>query len=174
MDFVTGLFAATFVLMAILAWSAIRARGKLWRKLAALGALAVLVPLLYIDAMGLMGRPKPITMEWFRDFHQGAVLVGADIREGVAIYIWLRHEGEIEPRAYVLDWDRDTAVRLKEAADTAQEMATDVMVRLSKEDATIEERSGLVFYAEPQPALPEKPPPDEPGMIFQPSVQPAP
>ena len=174
MDYATVLFAATFVLMVVLAWSAIRARGKLWRKLAALGALAMLVPLLYVDAISLLGRPKPITMELFRDFHEGSVLVGADIREGVAIYIWLRHQGESEPRAYVLEWDRDTAVRLKEAASTAQDMATDVMVRLSKEQATIEERSGLVFYAEPQPELPAKPPPEGPGMIFQPSVQPAP
>ena len=174
MDYAIVLFAATFVLMAVLAWSAIRARGKLWRKLAALAALAILVPLLYADAMGLLGRPKPITMEWFQDLRQGSVLVGADIREGVAIYIWLRHEGEIEPRAYVLDWDRDTAVRLKEAADTAQDLATDVMVKLSEEEGTIEDRRGLVFYAEPQPELPAKPPPDGPGMIFQPSVQPAP
>ncbi len=174
MDYVTVMFVATVVLIAVLAWSAVRARGKLWRKLTALGALAILVPLLYVDVMGLMGRPKPITMEWFEDFHEGAVLVGADIREGQAIYLWLRHQGESEPRAYVMDWDRDTAVKLKEAAETAQDLATDVMVKLPSDQATIEERSGLVFYAEPQPALPEKPPPDEPGMIFQPSVQPTP
>ena len=174
MDYVTVLFVATVVLIAVLAWSAIRARGKLWRKLAAMAALAILVPLLYVDVMGLMGRPKPITMEWFEDLREGAVLVGADIREGQAIYLWLRHQGESEPRAYVLDWDRGTAIKLKEAADTAQDMATDVMVKMSEEQATIEQRSGLVFYAEPQPDLPEKPPPDEPGMIFQPSVQPSP
>lgn len=174
MDMASVLFVITFALIAILAWAAIRAKGRAWRKAMALCALALLVPLLYIDVSELMGRPKPTSMEWFRDMREEVVVVGADIREGVAIYIWVRRKDEIEPRAYVLEWDQDTAVQLKETADLAEQMATDVMAKLPAEEEGADQRTRLVFYAEPQAALPEKPDPELPGMIFQPSVQPAP
>ena len=174
MELVTVLFLLTFCLVVVLAWTVIRSPGRLWRKVAALVALAFLIPLIYIDVVELLGRPKPTTMAWIEDLREEMVLVGADIREGQAIYLWVRPKGAGEPRAYVLDWDADTAVRLKETADLAEDMATNVMVRLSNEEGTIDRTEAMVFYAEPQQALPEKPDPGDQGMVFQPSVDPAP
>jgi hypothetical protein len=102
------------------------------------------------------------------------VVIGADIREGHAIYLWVRPKDALEPRAYVLDWDADLAVELKEAADLAKDLATNVMVKLSDEAGNIDREGNMVFYAEAQQPLPDKPDADEPGMLFQPSVAPAP
>lgn len=175
MDLLAGLFVVTICLVAVLAWAAIRSSGRTWRKVVALGALAALVPIIYVDVIELLGRPKPTTMEWIEDFKEGLVVVGADIREGHAIYLWVRMRGELEPRAYELPWDPDTATSLKETSDLAQDMATDVMVKLSEEVGTIDRQQNMVFYAEPQQPLPDKPDPGEPpGMLLQPSVAPVP
>jgi len=175
MDPATALYVLTFCLIAALAWAAIRSPGRLWRRVAALLALALLVPLVYIDVTDLLGRPKPTTMTFLEDMRDEMVVVGADIREGNAIYLWVRRKDALEPRAYVLDWDVQTAEELKEASDTAREMATDVMVKLSSEEGTVINRQErLMFYPEPQKPNPEKPAPDEPGMLVDPTIAPAP
>jgi hypothetical protein len=48
------------------------------------------------------------------------------------------------------------------------------MVKLSDEGGNIDREGNIVFYAEAQQPLPDKPDADEPGMLFQPSVAPAP
>jgi hypothetical protein len=174
MDLATAFYVVTFGLIATVTWAAIRSSGRLWRKIAALAALALLVPLVYVDVSELLGRPKPIDAAWLEDFRDEMVVVGADIREGQAIYLWVRPKDSDEPRAYVLDWDEDTAVKLKEAADQAQQMATNMMVKLSDETGTVERQIDMKFYPEPQQPLPDKPDPGEPGMLFQPSVEPGP
>jgi hypothetical protein len=174
MDLVTALYVLTFCLVAVLAWAAIRSAGRLWRKAAALAALALLIPLVYLDVTDLLGRPKPTRMAWLEDFREEMVVVGADIREGDAIYLWVRRKDELEPRAYVLKWDAKTAEAIKEASDTARDMATNLMVKLSSDEGTVYRQDDMAFYAEPQRALPEKPDPEDQGMLVEPTIAPAP
>jgi hypothetical protein len=174
MDLLTALYVVTFCLIAVLAWAAIRSTGRLWRKVAALGALLLLIPLVYLDVNELLGRPKPISQAWLENLEQEMIVVGADIREGDAIYLWVRAKGELAPRAYVLAWDAGTADALKEASDTARDMATNLMVKLSTEEGTVNRQDDMVFYPEPQQPLPAKGGEETQGMMLDPSVAPAP
>ena len=94
-------------------------------------------------------------LEWNQIELEEANVVGFQLQENEAIYLWLRVEGLPEPRSYVMRWDQQRAKQLHEAQREAQTNGTEVRVRRPARTDEIDEP---LFYATPQEALPAKQP----------------
>jgi hypothetical protein len=165
------LTAVAGLLAALLANIGIWAPRRLWIKIAAIVAAAAFLPVAYGGLSELLGRPKPMSLEWAgRDLNDAAVL-GVQMRDGDAIYLWLGFDGVAEPRSYVLPWDDKTARELHEAARAAEENGTDVRMQFPF-DSSLEQQPPI-FYASPQAQLPPKTtPPDNPVWFQRPETGP--
>ena len=160
MDQLTYLFTAVVLIASMLASVAIWAPRATWVKVGALCLTAALLPTTYGAFVVLLGKPKPVSLEWAEDNTPAATVLGASWREDEAIYLWLRFDDALEPRAYVLPWSRTKAQQLQGAMRQANANASSVRMRRLSESSQDSDES--VFYAEPQPALPAKTPvPDQ-------------
>ncbi len=162
MPFWIQIFAVAVASMTLLSLLVFRSPAPFARKLAALAILAVFLPAMWAGTAELLGRPKPVGLEWWRDGGSSATLLGSRIEEGRAIYLWLLLDGEPEPRSYALPWSRSLAEALLQAERQAEANGTGVMVRRPFEPS-LDDREPM-FHALPQPALPPKdvlePPPE--------------
>lgn len=118
-----------------------------WLTLAAYLALAAIA---YAGAIEAASRPKPAWLEW-RDVRDAPVL-GAMIEESLAIHVWLALPDG--PRAFTLPWDVSTASELSGVMAKAAETGTGVLMR-NIATGGLDDREPM-FYARPQPAMPEK------------------
>ncbi len=155
MDALIPLFAVVVVLTAALAGIAIWAPRALRLKLTALGMTALLLPLTYLSLTELLGRPKPVDLEWNQTVFTDANVLAADLREGEAIYLWLQADGASAPRAYALPWNLTVARQLYAAQQSAQIEGTPLRMRRNSSNQP-DEDSEPMFYAPPQPRLPSK------------------
>lgn len=156
MDHLMYLFTAVVLIATALASIAVRAPRAVRVKIAALVLAALLMPTAYASLAELLGRPKPVTLEWAMAAVPETTVLGASVRENEAIYLWLRFDGTPEPIAYVLPWNIETAKQLQQAMRQAEADGTGVRMRRPF-DSTLDPNEPL-FYAEPQPALPPKAP----------------
>jgi len=128
-------------------------RGRPWQRTASATLFAVLVVVVYAGSAELLGRPKPLRLEW-RDAQKAQVL-GSSMRENDAIYVWLQFGDGSEPRAYRLPWSMQTAQELQTATQEGEASESGVQMSMSSADSGLDEREPK-FYAAPQPALPDK------------------
>ena len=103
-------------------------RGRLWQRATSATVFLVLIAVVYVGSVELLSRPKPLRLEW-RDAAQATVL-GATLREGQGIYVWLEVAGADEPRAYVLPWDIQMAQQLQNAMQEGQANGTAVQMSM--------------------------------------------
>jgi hypothetical protein len=164
MSEVSYLFAASLALAAALAGVSIWSPRALWIKVGALAIAVLFLPATYASLVDLLSRPKPIALEWKRLELSEAKVIGADLREGEAIYLWLRTSGVEEPRSYVVPWDRKLAEQLHRARREAEARGTAVHARGLFEPG--QDREQPVFYALPQPARPPKEVPAHTPFVF--------
>jgi|EndMetStandDraft_8_1072994.scaffolds.fasta_scaffold96745_2 hypothetical protein len=122
------------------------------RRILSVGIFLMLITVVYVGASELLGRPKPLGLEW-RDVKQAEVLSGVPV-ENEAIYLWLTAPGSSEPRAYVLPWSQRAAQQLQDATGKAEADGTAVEMAMPSEAGLDTGRP--MFYAKPQPALPVK------------------
>ena len=139
-------------------------RAGLARRTLSVGLFVVLIAVVYGGGIELLGRPKPLRLEW-RDAADAQVL-GALPVENQAIYLWLVTPASPEPRAYVLPWSVQAAQQLQDALSEAQANGTAVQMTLPFE-ASLDDRAPM-FYAMPQPAMPPKDHQDDPLLFRQP------
>ncbi len=95
-------------------------------------------------------------MEWAKKTVASGTVLGANMREGEAIYLWLQFDEAPEPRAYVLPWSLETAKQLQRATGRAEAQGTAVRMRRPFESEP--DPNAPLFYAAPQPPLPPKTP----------------
>src|SRR5262249_8692782 len=128
-------------------------RGRLWQRTASAALFILLVAVVYGGSAELLGRPKPVRLEWRGPQHaQGP---GSSMRENDAIYVWLQfHEGS-EPRVYRLPWSIETAQQLQTATQEGEANGTGVQMTMSAGDSGLDQREPM-FYATPQASLPDK------------------
>ncbi|KAA3451606.1 hypothetical protein C7I87_06225 [Mesorhizobium sp. SARCC-RB16n] len=88
------------------------------RRTLSVGIFLALITVVYVGASELLGRPKPLALEW-RDTATAQV-VGAVPIENEAIYVWLTTAGSPELRAYVLPWSQQAAQQLQDAMGKAE------------------------------------------------------
>lgn len=162
---VVYLFAASLALATALASICIWSPRAPWIKAAALAIVVLFLPVSYTSVVELLSRPKPLALEWQRAALAEARVLGADLREGERIYLWLRVPGIEEPRFYVLPWDRKLAEQLHRAQREANARGT--AVRARNLFGTGQDRQGPMFYAAPQPARPPKEAPAENPLVFE-------
>lgn len=129
-------------------------------KFAATGLVLAFVPLAYAALAELLGRPKPVVLEWWTARVEEATVLGAVMQEGRGIYFWLQLPEFEEPRSYVLPWSRELAEQLQKALAAAKQNDTEVRMRLPFEPSWDDREPK--FYALPQPALPPKNVPGSP------------
>lgn len=158
------LFAALLGLAAALSAIAISAPRALWIKVGALVLTALFVPAVYASLVEMLSRPKPVALEMNRAGLSEAKVLGAELREGESIYVWLAVPGLGEPRAYVLPWDRKLAEELHAAQREARARGTEVHARNAFN--AVEGDARPRFYARPQPASPPKQPPARDPLVF--------
>jgi hypothetical protein len=127
-------------------------RAGLARRSASVGLFVALIAVVYGGGLELLGRPKPLRLEW-RDAAEAKVLSAAPV-ENVAIYVWLSLPGSAEPRAYVLPWSVQAAQQLQTAMGEAEVRGTSVRMVMPTASG-LDDREPK-FYAAPQPAMPLK------------------
>ena len=128
-------------------------RGRLWQRATSATLFLVLIAVVYGGSIELLSRPKPLRLELWQQADKAKVL-GATMREGEAIYVWLQFPGADEPRAYTLPCDMKMAQQLQNAMQEGQANGADV--NMSKPfEAGLDDREPK-FYATPQQALPDK------------------
>ncbi len=165
MSELTAVFTILGGLAFILANIAIWAPRKLRVKVGALITVAVFLPATYISLSEMLSRPKPVDSEWAHRELAEATVIGVQMVEGEAIYVWLGLEGIEEPRAYTLPWDEKTARQLHGARRTAEASGTRVKMRKPFEQSNDERER--IFYAAPQPPPPVKQRPVENPLVHQ-------
>jgi hypothetical protein len=112
----------------------------------------VLIAVVYGGCIELLGRPKPLRLEW-RDAANAEVVSAVPV-ENKAIYVWLIMPDSSEPCAYVLPWSLQAAQQLQEAMSQAEANGTAVRMTMPFE-SSLDDREPM-FYAMPQPAMPPK------------------
>ena len=147
-------FAAAALLAAALASVAVWAPRRLALKVAALAVALLFLPVAHVGLADLLGRPKPVTLEWWAGRAAEATVLGSVTEEQERILLWLQVDGTTEPRAYALPWSQQLAQQLQDAQRQADENQTGVRMRMPFE-STLDDLQPR-FYAMPQPALPPK------------------
>ena len=142
------------VLAAALATIAIWAPRRLWVKASAVLLSIGFMPVAYAGMAELLSKPKPIRLEWAQAATAQATVLGAQIKEGQGIYLWLQLEGSTEPRYYKLAWDQEMAKQLQEVMREAEKSKSGMGMSLPFEKSLDPDKPK--FYALPQQQLPEK------------------
>ena len=122
------------------------------RRTLSVGIFVILIAVVYGGGVELLGRPKPLRLEW-RDAADAQVLSAVPV-ENEGIFIWLVTPDSFEPRAYVLPWSLQAAQQLQEALSQAEANGTGVRMTMPFADS-LDDREPM-FYAMPQPAMPPK------------------
>ncbi len=110
-----ALLGVTAMLATIAIWSQRRAPIRAF----AVVLTALFIPIGYLGVTELLSQPKPMQHEWFKRHVDEATLLGVSVREGQAIYLWLRLDDSLEPRYYVLPWQQQLAEKLQNLIDEA-------------------------------------------------------
>ncbi len=116
------------------------------------GLFALLIPAGFIGPASLLGKAKPVSLEWFQGKVEKAEVLSAQIVEGDGIYLTLVWDRI--PHLYRLAWNREMALQLQEAMQRGRDKGTKTMMRRPFEPS-LDDREPL-FYAQPQEALPLK------------------
>jgi hypothetical protein len=127
-------------------------RAGLARRTLSVGIFVVLIAVVYGGSIEMLGRPKPLQLEW-RNAADAQVVSAVPV-ENEAIYVWLLLPDSVAPCAYALPWSVETAQQLQEAMSRAETDGTAVRMAMPFE-SNLDDREPL-FYAMPQPAMPPK------------------
>ena len=164
------LFACATVLAALLAAIAIRAPRATTPRVIAVAITTAFIPFAYLGLTEILARPKPMTHEWFNTSAKHAMVLGVSLREGEAIYLWLRVDDSFEPRYYRLPWQQRNAEKLQKAIEEAAE--EDIGVRIDNPFSTHSwTNQGEINVELVRPPVPPMKFPPPPPRIFNPREQ---
>lgn len=149
-------YAVFLALVVALALIAVWSRRRLGFRIGSVALLALVAAVAYGAFNDLLSRPKPIALESNHAAVDEAEVLGAALREGKGIYLWLRLPEVDEPRYYILPWRIRLAEELQEAMREAERNRAGLIMRLPFEGG-LEDRDEPRFYAVPQAKLPDKP-----------------
>ena len=119
MDSLFLTFVALVAVATLLASIAIWTPHRTPIRIASVVVTAFFIPLGYVGLTEILSQPKPMEHEWFQRHVDEATVLGVSVREGQAIYLWLRLDDSLEPRYYVLPWRRELAEKLQNLIDEA-------------------------------------------------------
>lgn len=146
---IAGLLTIALALVLTGVWSAQHGLARLLM----LGLFTGLMLFGFGGASSLLGRAKPVAVEWFTPQVEEATILSGHLIEQKGIYLTLIW-GDNEPRLYVLPWDRRTAEQLQQALAEAAQNGTKTMMKHPFEP--LQDEQEPLFYALPQPRPPAK------------------
>jgi len=165
MDVIYYLFIGAVGVAAALASLAIWAPRITRVRVAALALAALFMPVAYAQMVELLSKPKPMSFEWYERAASDAVVLGINLDEGRAIYLWLRLAGNDQPRYYVVPWNIKLAEKLEDAADDAVRRNSTIILRNPFQKLSEEEMGDLNVEIMPPPLPPQKRPRFPPRII---------
>ena len=167
MDNLIYLFIGLATITALLASIAIWAPRSTFPRATAIVLTMLFVPLAYLTILELLSKPKPMNYELYTDNVEEAEVLGVSLDEGHAIYMWIRLDGVIEPRYYVLPWRQKLAEKLQTLIDDAIEEDGSVMIKnpFSRQFYTNHGDLNMEIIL---PEVPPQKPPPPPARIFNP------
>lgn len=136
MDLHVVLVAGTALVCGGLIWlCATTLAGRGTRRWVLLLAL-VQVALFYVATADLLGRPKPVSVEFVAGRLDQSEVLAHHLRQDQAIFLWLRPEIGDDPISYQLPWSERTARELHEASRQAEERGGTVQLTMPVGDGT--------------------------------------
>lgn len=155
MDIIYYLFAAAMGVAAMLCSIAIWAPRRARVRFLALAVMMLFIPLVYIQFVNLLSRPKPIGFALFERSVDKAEVLSVSLDEGKAIYVWLRLEGMIEPRYYKLPWRQKVAEDLQDGMIQAYKNRSGLIMinPFSKQDPEVRGSMALKIIPPKTPPL---------------------
>jgi hypothetical protein len=167
MDILFYVFAGATGVAAALAAIAIWAPRPTRVRVVALGIAALFIPIVYVQSIEMLSKPKPASFEWYQRSADSAELLGVSFVEGRSIYLWLRIAGAPEPRSYVIPWNLTLAEKLEDAVDDAVRKKSTILLKKPFYRRSLEEWGDLNVEIKPPPLPPLKKPP-LPPRVFNP------
>jgi len=160
-------FIALLSVAALLATIAIWSHRRVSIRTTAVILTALFIPIVYVGITELLSQPKPIHHEWFKRHVDEATLLGVSVREGEAIYLWLRLDDSLEPRYYVLPWQQQLAEKLQNLVDEAINDGASVIISDPFSRKSYEDLGDMNMRIVRPPQPPIKPP-SPPPQFFNP------
>jgi hypothetical protein len=160
-------FITLLVVTALLASIAIWSHRRTPVRTVAVVLTALFIPVAYLGVNQLLSQPKPMHHEWFKRHVDEATLLGVSVREGEAIYLWLRLDDSLEPRYYVLPWQQQLAEKLQNIIDEAIREGASVTISNPFSRKSFDDLGNMNMQIIRPPQPPMKPP-SPPPQIFNP------
>lgn len=167
MDIIYYLFAGAAGIALALASLAIWAPRPARVRVCAVIVVALFLPLVYLQMLEMLSKPKPMSFEWYQANADEAVVLGVSMTEGEAIYLWLLLDEATEPRSYKVPWNLELAEQLEDAVDEAVRRGATIVLRKPFFRKSTEDLGHLNMDIRPPPMPPQKRPP-LPPKIFNP------
>ncbi|MBT5494773.1 MAG: hypothetical protein HOK54_03435 [Alphaproteobacteria bacterium] len=167
-DPLTYIFIAIVLLAAILASLAAWAPRRAWVRVGALIVTLLIVPIAFFQVTEMLSRPKPANYEWLRRNVDKVTVLSASFDEQRAIYLWVRFEGDIQPRYYSLPWSNRLAENLQDTLEEAVQQNGNVVLRHFFSRQSLGDYGDLNMEIVPPPVPPQKPPYTSPPRVFNP------
>jgi hypothetical protein len=136
-------------------------------RVAALVIAMFFIPVVYVQSIEMLSKPKPMSFEWYERNEAKAVLIGITLDEGKAIYLWLQLPGSPEPRNYEVPWNLRLAVKLEDAVDDAVRRNSTIVLNNPFIKRSFEEWGDLNVEIIP-PALAQMKKPTLPPRLYNP------
>lgn len=96
----------------------------------------VQIALFYVATADLLGRPKPVSVELLSGRLDRSEVLAHHLRQGKAIFVWLRPEIGDDPISYRLPWSERTARDLHKATQQAEEGGGTVQLTMPVDGGT--------------------------------------
>ena len=167
MDVIYYIFAASIGTAALLASIAIWAPRKTPIRVLALVAMTLFMPLVYVQFVGLLSKPKPVAWAWLERDVDRAEVLSVSFDEGKTIYMWLRLNGMIAPRFYSLPWRQQFAEDLEDAMVKATRSSAGLIIKNPFSKQALEDSGGVSLEIMP-PAMPPLKQPTLPPRVYNP------
>lgn len=149
MTLYTAFLALGVALAALAIWSR-----TVWPRIAAVVLLLGIVGLGPVALASLTGEPRRASLEWWARNAEDVEVLGHQVQEDVAIYVYVVLPGYDAPQSLALPYSDEAAEQLQQAAAEGAASGQGVRMRRLMDDSGDEQE--MLFYPEPVPALPEK------------------
>ena len=170
MDIIFFVFAGATGVAAALASIAIWAPRPTRVRVLALSITVLFIPIVYVEMVEMLSKPKPMSFEWYERNTTKALLLGTSLDEGKAIYLWLRLDGSLEPRNYKVPWNLKLAEKLEDAVDDAVRNNSTIILENPFSRKSFEDMGDMSVRIVPPPVPPLKMPQPAPR-FFNPRGQ---
>lgn len=154
------LFVIAIVIAAVLANIAVWSKSKLVLRTLAVFLTTMFVPIVYLGLTEVLSQPKPVAHEWFKRNVDDARVLGLDIVEGRAIYLWLKVGNDYQPSFYKLPWQPMLAQRLENLVDEGIKNDKPIRILNPFSKKSYDDLGNLNMEIVEPPSLPLKMPPD--------------